>query len=201
MTLLNEPTDVPTVVAVSRNVYVATLPQTLNDAELMNLFAPFGVVLSAKIMREKKTRQSKGYGFVLFRDEESAVAAVAAMHNATIHGHSGRLQVRLAHPTASKDLSKQCRVIPSCQAVARPQQQRTYSTSSLEPTPMAGPQFPFSACREGPMAAYGVAGGMGGSMPPLMYAPQQPCSFVMQMPAEVRLPPTLGNIYTAYYWQ
>lgn len=103
-------------IATSRNVYVASLPQTLNDAELMNLFSPFGIVLSAKIMREKKTRQSKGYGFVLFRDEEAAAASVRAMNTAVV-GNS-RLQVRLAHPSASKDLQKQCRSIPQCQSMA-----------------------------------------------------------------------------------
>jgi hypothetical protein len=90
----------------------------------MNLFSPFGIVLSAKIMREKKTRQSKGYGFVLFRDEEAAAASVRGMNTAVI-GNS-RLQVRLAHPSASKDLQKQCRSIPQCQSM---------STASLAPAP------------------------------------------------------------------
>lgn len=116
----------------SRNVYVASLPLTLNDAELMNMFASYGVVLSAKIMREKKTRQSKGYGFVLFQTEDAAASAVRGMSGLLVG--SSRLQVRLAHLSACKDLAKQCRSVPQCASFHhRP------PVSSMQPPTMAAP--------------------------------------------------------------
>jgi RNA recognition motif-containing protein len=95
------------------NVYVASLPTEMSDAELMNLFAPFGIVMSAKIMREHKTRQSKGYGFVLYRDSGSAERAIRSLNNQVMG--STTLHVRHAHTSASQDLTKLCRPLPQCQ--------------------------------------------------------------------------------------
>ena len=122
----------------SRNVYVASLPLTLNDAELMNMFATYGVVLSAKIMREKKTRQSKGYGFVLFQTEECAASAVRGMSGLLVG--SSRLQVRLAHLSACKDLAKQCRSVPQCASFHHRPPQPTHSVMPQQ----VGPQYPAS---------------------------------------------------------
>ncbi|KEG10708.1 putative RNA-binding protein 5, partial [Trypanosoma grayi] len=82
-----------------RNVYVASLPIEFDDEQLFNLFAPYGPITSARIMRAKGTRQSKGYGFVLYRNPRSAELAISNLVGHVIGGN--RIQVRLAHPDAS----------------------------------------------------------------------------------------------------
>lgn len=86
------------------NVYAAGLPPDMNDQQLHDLFAPYGLITSARIMRAKATRASKGYGFVLFEDIKSASQAVTALNGLIIGGH--RIQARLAHPDASSALRK-----------------------------------------------------------------------------------------------
>lgn len=81
------------------NVYVASLPLEFDDQGLNDLFAPYGSISSARIMRAKGTRRSKGYGFVLYRDSASAVRAIGALHGHVLQG--SRIQVRLANPDAS----------------------------------------------------------------------------------------------------
>ncbi|ORC86046.1 putative RNA-binding protein 5 [Trypanosoma theileri] len=82
-----------------RNVYVASLPLSFDDDQLFNLFAPYGSINSARIMRSKGTRQSKGYGFVLYKNPRSAELAISNLVGHVIDGN--RIQVRLAHPDAS----------------------------------------------------------------------------------------------------
>lgn len=76
------------------NLYVASLPPTFTDADLYELFVPFGPIVSAKAMCKKGVKECKGYGFVLFRREEDAVRAQSAMIGHVI-GNS-KIQVRRA---------------------------------------------------------------------------------------------------------
>lgn len=86
------------------NVYVAGLPPDLSDAQLHDLFGTCGTIHSARIMRAKGTRASKGYGFVLYEDPTSASIAVITLNGLIMAGH--RIQTRLAHPVASGSLRK-----------------------------------------------------------------------------------------------
>jgi RNA recognition motif-containing protein len=56
------------------------LPRDLTDADLATLFAAFGNVVSAKVFVDKKTAESKGFGFVSYDNVSSADAAIAAMN-------------------------------------------------------------------------------------------------------------------------
>ena len=60
------------------NIYVGNLSWQMTDDDLNNLFAQYGTVTSAKILKEKNTGRSKGFGFVEMEDEEAAKAAIAA---------------------------------------------------------------------------------------------------------------------------
>ncbi|KAH9586208.1 RNA recognition motif domain [Trypanosoma melophagium] len=82
-----------------RNVYVASLPISFDDEQLFSLFAPYGSISSARIMRKKGTRESKGYGFVLYKNPRSAELAISSLVGHVIDGN--KIQVRLAHPDAS----------------------------------------------------------------------------------------------------
>jgi CUG-BP- and ETR3-like factor len=62
------------------NLFIYHLPRDLTDADLATLFAAFGNVVSAKVFVDKKTAESKGFGFVSYDNVSSADAAIAAMN-------------------------------------------------------------------------------------------------------------------------
>ena len=70
------------------NIYVGNLSWGLKDQDLANLFAPFGEVASAKIVTDKFTQRSKGFGFVKMPNDEEAQAAIAQLNGNEIEGRS-----------------------------------------------------------------------------------------------------------------
>mmetsp|Transcript_58122 Transcript_58122/g.66971 ORF Transcript_58122/g.66971 Transcript_58122/m.66971 type:complete len:271 (-) Transcript_58122:484-1296(-) len=90
-------------VAVS-NVYVASLPPSYTDALLLELMRPYGHIISARVMCDPRSRQCKGYGFVLFANEREALEAINGLAGHMIEGH--RIQVRFAHLAASPQMQK-----------------------------------------------------------------------------------------------
>ncbi|HEY1869698.1 MAG TPA: RNA-binding protein, partial [Chitinophagaceae bacterium] len=70
------------------NIYVGNLSWGLKDQDLANLFAPFGEVTSAKIVTDKFTQRSKGFGFVEMANDEEAQAAIAQLNGTEIEGRS-----------------------------------------------------------------------------------------------------------------
>ncbi len=60
------------------NIYVGNISWNLKDQDLANLFASYGEVTSAKIVTDKFTNRSKGFGFVEMSDDAAAQAAIAA---------------------------------------------------------------------------------------------------------------------------
>ena len=61
------------------NIYVGNLSWNLKDQDLSNLFASHGEVISAKIVNDKFTNRSKGFGFVEMANDDQAQAAIAAL--------------------------------------------------------------------------------------------------------------------------
>ena len=70
------------------NIYVGNLSWGLKDQDLANLFAPFGEVASAKIVMDKFTQRSKGFGFVEMPNDEQAQAAIAQLNGSEIDGRN-----------------------------------------------------------------------------------------------------------------
>src|SRR5438045_9561696 len=68
------------------NIYVGNLSWSMTDDDLNNLFSQYGTVSSAKILKEKMTGRSKGFGFVEMEDEEAAKAAIAALNESEVQG-------------------------------------------------------------------------------------------------------------------
>ena len=68
------------------NIYVGNLSWGLKDQDLSNLFAPFGEVTSAKIVTDKFTQRSKGFGFVEMANDAEAQAAIAQLNGTEIEG-------------------------------------------------------------------------------------------------------------------
>src|SRR5688572_28387117 len=70
------------------NIYVGNLSWNLKDQDLANLFTPFGEVASAKIVNDKFTQRSKGFGFVEMPNDEQAQAAIAQLNGSEIDGRN-----------------------------------------------------------------------------------------------------------------
>lgn len=73
---------------ITMNIYVGNLSWNLKDQDLSNLFAPHGEVVSAKIVLDKFTNRSKGFGFVEMADDAAAQAAIAALNGSEVDGRN-----------------------------------------------------------------------------------------------------------------
>jgi len=70
------------------NIYVGNLSWNLKDQDLANLFTPFGEVASAKIVMDKFTQRSKGFGFVEMKEDTQAQAAIAQLNGSEVDGRN-----------------------------------------------------------------------------------------------------------------
>ncbi|HEY6435510.1 MAG TPA: RNA-binding protein, partial [Ignavibacteriaceae bacterium] len=78
------------------NIYVSNLGFSVNDQDLKNLFAAYGTVTSAKVIMDKMTSQSRGFGFVEMPDEEAAKKALNELNGSMADGRS--IKVTEARP-------------------------------------------------------------------------------------------------------
>ncbi len=69
-------------------LYVGNLPYSVRDSDLEQSFGQFGTVTSAKVMMERDTGRSKGFGFVEMGSDAEALAAVEGMNGAPLGGRS-----------------------------------------------------------------------------------------------------------------
>ena len=69
-------------------LYVGNLPYSVRDQDLEQAFGQFGVVTSAKVMMERDTGRSKGFGFVEMGSDAEAQAAINGMHGQPLGGRS-----------------------------------------------------------------------------------------------------------------
>lgn len=72
----------------STKLFVGSLPWSLSDEELQEAFAAHGNVLSAKVVTDKETRRSRGFGFVEFENESEASAAIQALNGSDLKGRN-----------------------------------------------------------------------------------------------------------------
>ncbi|MES2880662.1 MAG: RNA-binding protein, partial [Bacteroidota bacterium] len=70
------------------NIYVSNLSFNIQDEDLSGFFSPFGTVTSAKVINDKFTGKSRGFGFVEMSDDEAAQKAIAELDNAEIDGRT-----------------------------------------------------------------------------------------------------------------
>jgi len=78
------------------NIYVSNLGFNVKDEDLKEFFTPYGEVTSAKIISDKFTGQSRGFGFVEMSDDEAAKKAIAELDQASVEGRS--IKVMEARP-------------------------------------------------------------------------------------------------------
>jgi cold-inducible RNA-binding protein len=77
-------------------LFVGNLSFNTTEAELEGLFAPFGTVTDAKVISDKSTGRSRGFGFVTLKNAAEGQAAIKALSGKTIEGRN--LTVNEARP-------------------------------------------------------------------------------------------------------
>jgi len=68
------------------NIYVSNLSFNVQDEDLREFFAPYGEVTSAKVISDRVTGQSRGFGFVEMSDDAAAKTAITELDQATVEG-------------------------------------------------------------------------------------------------------------------
>ncbi len=80
----------------AKNIYVGNLPFSTSNEELEEAFASYGTVTSAKVIRDKFTDRSRGFGFVEMENDDEAEKAIAEMNGNAMEGRT--LKVDEARP-------------------------------------------------------------------------------------------------------
>ncbi|MGN1057275.1 MAG: RNA recognition motif domain-containing protein, partial [Comamonas sp.] len=80
----------------NNKLYVGNLAYAVRDNDLEQAFAEFGEVTSAKVMMERDTGRSKGFGFVEMASEAQAQAAIEGLHEQPLAGRN--MMVNIARP-------------------------------------------------------------------------------------------------------
>ncbi|MBO9204344.1 MULTISPECIES: RNA recognition motif domain-containing protein [Niastella] len=69
-------------------IYVSNLSFNVQDEELLNLFTPFGAVASAKVITDRETGRSRGFGFVEMEDDNAAQEAMQQLDKTSVDNRS-----------------------------------------------------------------------------------------------------------------
>jgi RNA recognition motif-containing protein len=85
------------------NIYVSNLGFSIQDADLKGLFEAFGTVSSSKVIMDKQTNQSRGFGFVEMPDDAAAQKAVKELNGTMADGRS--IKVSEAKPREDRNSS------------------------------------------------------------------------------------------------
>ena len=78
------------------NIFIAGLNYNISDSELSELFAQYGEVTSARVINDRQSGRSKGYGFVEMSDDAAAQKAIEELNGSNVKGRD--LVVSVARP-------------------------------------------------------------------------------------------------------
>jgi len=78
------------------NIYVSNLSFDVQDEDLKDFFTPYGEVTSAKVITDRETGRSRGFGFVEMTDEAASKKAIAELDGATVENR--QISVSVAKP-------------------------------------------------------------------------------------------------------
>lgn len=82
------------------NIFIANLDWEINSDDLMATFSSFGKVAYAHVVFDKKTKKSKGFGYVEMETADGAIAAIQALNGMEINGR--KLDVKIASPKENR---------------------------------------------------------------------------------------------------
>ncbi len=72
----------------STKLFVGSLPWSVDDQQLQEAFEEHGTVLSAKVIKDRETGRSRGFGFVEMEDSTEASNAMKALHESEFKGRN-----------------------------------------------------------------------------------------------------------------
>jgi RNA recognition motif-containing protein len=87
----------------NKKLYVGGLPYSVTDEQLEQLFTPHGTVESARVVTDRYTDRSRGFGFVEMSTQEEAEKAIQALNGTSLEGRS--LTVNLSKPREERPRS------------------------------------------------------------------------------------------------
>jgi len=73
---------------VSKKLFVGSLPWAVNDESLKQAFTPYGTVVSATVVVDRRSGRSKGFGFVEMENDSEAAAAIEALNGSELNGRN-----------------------------------------------------------------------------------------------------------------
>jgi len=82
------------------NIYIAGLSYGVNDADLNDLFAEYGEITSAKVINDRETGRSRGFGFVQMENEAEAQKAIDELNGVEFDGKV--ISVNVAKPRTER---------------------------------------------------------------------------------------------------
>ena len=88
------------------NIYVSNLSFAVQDEDLKEFFAEYGEVSSAKVIMDKFTNRSKGFGFVEMPDDAAAQKAIAELDGGMVEGRAIKVMVAKPREERSNSNSK-----------------------------------------------------------------------------------------------
>ncbi|WOG90361.1 hypothetical protein DCAR_0209605 [Daucus carota subsp. sativus] len=156
------------------NLYIGYLPPTMDDDELIRLFQPYGDIVMAKVIKDRVSGLSKGYGFVKYSDVAQANQATASMNGQRVDGRVIAVRVAGKPPPPVVPPGP-----PAPPVSAYPGQNQGYN--GYPPPQMQSGAPPGT----GPPGTYIVAPVPWGPPPPPAYAAYPP-------------PPPGSNVYSSY---
>ena len=83
-------------------IYVGNLPYSADDAQLTQLFSAFGNVVDARVITDRTTGQSKGFGFVEMSTEDEARNAIAGLNGTMMGNRALRIDEAAERPTGGR---------------------------------------------------------------------------------------------------
>lgn len=85
----------------SKRLFVGGLPYSVNDTQLQDFFAKLGPVVSSKVIVDKYSGRSKGFGFVEMENDADADKAIETLNNTDLEGR--KITVNVARPMEPRD--------------------------------------------------------------------------------------------------
>jgi len=86
------------------NIFISNLSYGVNDADLKELFGEFGEITSAKVITDRDTGRSRGFGFVEMPNEAEGLKAIKDLNGGQYDGKV--INVNVAKPKESRDNSR-----------------------------------------------------------------------------------------------
>jgi len=108
------------------NIYVGNLPYSVKNDELREAFEAYGAVNSAEVIFVRRTKRSRGYGFVEMDDEQAGRRAIEALNGSDFKGRE--LRVDESQPREEKTERRASEAAPS------PRREQVRSPAAPEPT-------------------------------------------------------------------